>query len=301
MTNARVQMTSTKTKGRWQMPTQVEGSELLLNAAQAALRAGDEIMAVYETDFSVDFKEDESPLTLADTRSHDRIMEQLEAIGIPILSEEGRDIPYGQRSGWQRLWIVDPLDGTKEFVKRRGEFTVNIALVENGRPRMGIIYVPVKKALYFGERSIGSYKLTDETGLSNLRRAAPRHLDAALLKDISARGRQLPIRQQRSAALAIVGSRSHGGEALQEYVEAKRREAGEVDFVSAGSSLKFCLVAEGIADLYPRLGPTMEWDTAAGQAIAENAGAVVLEYETGKPLAYNRENLLNPWFIVKRQ
>jgi 3'(2'), 5'-bisphosphate nucleotidase len=283
------------------MAARIKDEELLLSAAQAALLAGDEILAVYDTDFSVDFKSDESPLTLADTRSHDLITKQLAATGIPILSEEGRDIPFEQRSGWQQLWIVDPLDGTKEFVKRRGEFTVNIALVEKGRPRMGIIYVPVKKTLYFGERGIGSYKLTDGTALNDLRRAAPRRLDAALLGDISARGRKLPSRQGRPDALAIVGSRSHGGEALQEYVETKRREAGNVDFISAGSSLKFCLVAEGAADIYPRLGPTMEWDTAAGQAIAENSGAVVLAYETGKPLAYNRENLLNPWFIVKRQ
>jgi 3'(2'), 5'-bisphosphate nucleotidase len=283
------------------MAARIKDEELLLSAAQAALLAGEEIMAVYDTDFSVDFKADESPLTLADTRSHDLITKQLAATGIPILSEEGRDIPFEQRSGWQRLWIVDPLDGTKEFVKRRGEFTVNIALVEKGRPRMGIIYVPVKKTLYFGERGTGSYKLTDETALTDLRRAAPRRLDAALLGDISAKGRKLPCRQGRPDALAIVGSRSHGGEALREYVETKRREAGKVDFVSAGSSLKFCLVAEGAADIYPRLGPTMEWDTAAGQAIAENSGAVVLAYDTGKPLTYNRENLLNPWFIVKRQ
>ena len=283
------------------MAPQVEDGVLLLNAMQAALLAGDEIMAVYDTDFSVDYKEDASPLTQADTRSHELIMKQLEAFDIPVLSEEGRDIPFARRRAWQRLWIVDPLDGTKEFVKRRGEFTVNIALVENGLTLMGIIYVPVKKTLYFGERRIGSFKLADESALSNLRRKAPWALDMALLANITGKSRKLPAPPDRPSGLAIVGSRSHGGEALQEYVETKRREVGEVDFVSAGSSLKFCLVAEGIADIYPRLGPTMEWDTAAGQAIAENSGAVVLEYESRKPLAYNRENLLNPWFIVKRQ
>lgn len=283
------------------MATQVEDGVLLLNAIQAALLAGDEIMSVYDTDFSVDYKEDESPLTQADTRSHELIMKQLEAFDIPILSEEGRDIPFGQRSAWQRLWIVDPLDGTKEFVKRRGEFTVNIALVDNGQPQLGVIYVPVKKTLYFGDRQSGSFKLTDETELNSLRQGAPWELDPAMLATIGAKAQKLPLPQDRSSALAIVGSRSHGGEALQEYVDTKRREVGEVDFVSAGSSLKFCLVAEGIADIYPRLGPTMEWDTAAGQAIVENSGAVVLEYESRKPLAYNREDLLNPWFIVKRQ
>ena len=282
------------------MATQIEDGALLLNAIQAALLAGDEIMEVYDTDFDVDYKDDESPLTQADTRSHELIMKQLDAFGIPILSEEGRDIPFEQRCTWQRLWIVDPLDGTKEFVKRRGEFTVNIALVDNGRPRMGVIYVPVKKTLYFGGPDIGSFKLTDPTELTNLRQGAPWELDTALLEKISAAGQKLPSVQDRPAALAIVGSRSHGGEALQEYVANKRREVGEVDFVSAGSSLKFCLVAEGVADIYPRLGPTMEWDTAAGQAIVENSGAVVLEYQSGKPLIYNREDLFNPWFIVTR-
>ena len=282
------------------MATQIEDGVLLLNAIQAALLAGDEIMEVYDTDFEVDYKKDESPLTQADTRSHDLIMKQLDAFDIPILSEEGRDIPFEQRCTWQRLWIVDPLDGTKEFVKRRGEFTVNIALVDNDRPRMGVIYVPVKQTLYFGDPDIGSFKLTDPTELTNLRQGAPWELDTALLEKICAAGRKLPMPQDRSTALAIVGSRSHGGEALQEYVESKRREVGEVDFVSAGSSLKFCLVAEGNADIYPRLGPTMEWDTAAGQAIVENSGAVVLEYESREPLNYNREDLLNPWFIVKR-
>lgn len=277
----------------------IEDGVLLLNAIQASLLAGDEIMAVYETDFSVDFKADDSPLTQADTRSHELIMKQLEGFDIPILSEEGRDIPFEQRNGWQRLWVVDPLDGTKEFVKRRGEFTVNIALVDQGRPRMGVIYVPVKQTLYFGERQIGSFKLSDQTELSKLRQYGPGELDMTMLSDISAKCKKLPLPQNRTS-LAIVGSRSHGGEALNKYVEAKRLEVGEVDFVSAGSSLKFCLVAEGIADVYPRLGPTMEWDTAAGQAIAENAGAVVLEFESREPLNYNRENLLNPFFIVKR-
>lgn len=281
------------------MVTHVEDGILLLNAMQASLLAGDEIMTVYETDFRVDFKSDDSPLTQADTRSHELIMKQLEAFGIPILSEEGRDIPFEQRKGWQRLWVVDPLDGTKEFVKRRGEFTVNVALVDQGRPQLGVIYVPVKETLYFGDRQIGSYKLSDPAELSALRRYGPGDLDKALLANISAKSWKLPMPQNRDT-LAIVGSRSHGGEALAEYVEGKRREVGAVDFVSAGSSLKFCLVAEGIADVYPRLGPTMEWDTAAGQAIAENAGAMVLEYESREPLNYNREDLLNPWFIVKR-
>ena len=282
------------------MATKVEDGVLLLNAIQAALLAGDEIMEVYDTDFNVDYKDDESPLTQADTRSHELIMKQLDAFGIPILSEEGRDIPFEERSTWQRLWIVDPLDGTKEFVKRRGEFTVNIALVDNSRPRIGVIYVPVKQTLYFGDPDNGAFKLTDPTELTNLRQGAPWELDTAMLEKISVASQKLPSPQDRSNSLAIVGSRSHGGEALQEYVENKRREVGEVDFVSAGSSLKFCLVAEGIADIYPRLGPTMEWDTAAGQAIVENSGAVVLEYESRKPLTYNREDLLNPWFLVKR-
>jgi 3'(2'), 5'-bisphosphate nucleotidase len=281
------------------MATKVDDGVLLLNAIQASLLAGDAIMAVYDSDFSVDYKDDNSPLTQADTCAHELIEKQLGPFQIPILSEEGRDIPFEQRSGWERLWVVDPLDGTKEFVKRRGEFTVNIALVDRGRPQMGVIYVPVKKTLYFGDRQLGSFKLSNPDELSNLRRCGTRDLVPALLSEISPKCQKLPIPQTRST-LAIVGSRSHAGEALKAYVEAKRQEVSQVEFVSAGSSLKFCLVAEGIADVYPRLGPTMEWDTAAGQAIAENAGAVVLQYESRTPLTYNREDLLNPWFIVKR-
>lgn len=282
------------------MQARDEQETLLLNAMQASLLAGDEIMAVYDSDFSVDFKADDSPLTQADTRSHRRIMEHLKPLGIPVLSEEGREIPFEKRAGWQMLWVVDPLDGTKEFVRRRGEFTVNIALVDRGRPRMGVIYVPVKRALYFGDRSIGAFKLSDPSGLELLRRFTRAELNPPALAEVCKQSQKLPLDQKRTSALAIVGSRSHGGEALNEFVDTKRREFGQVDFVSAGSSLKFCLVAEGVADVYPRLGPTMEWDTAAGQAIAENAGAVVLDYRSGNPLTYNRENLLNPWFIVKR-
>jgi len=273
---------------------------LLLAAMQAALRAGAEIMSVYETEFSVDYKADESPLTLADTRSHRLIVGHLEPSAIPILSEEGRDVPYERRRTWHRLWVVDPLDGTKEFVKRRGEFTVNIALVEGGKPIMGVIFVPVKRTLYFGSRGRGSYRLDDHRFLEELKKAPTEELAADRLNQVEERSRRLPLSRDGQAALAIVGSRSHGGEALQNYVEAMRLKVGEVDFVSAGSSLKFCLVAEGGADIYPRLGPTMEWDTAAGQAIAESAGAQVRQYESQLPLAYNKPDLLNPWFIVER-
>ncbi len=263
-------------------------NEFLLLAVRVSMEAASAIMDVYSrADFNVDMKADDSPLTDADRKSHRLIAEALKTTPVPILSEEGRDIPYEERKAWHRLWIVDPLDGTKEFIKRNGEFTVNIALVAGGAPVFGVIYVPVLKQLYFGGRSMGAYGCELETG--NL----PENLDA-LIKTCH----KLPHQISRDAYV-IMGSRSHGGPELEKFVEQKRREKKSVEFVSAGSSLKICRVAEGIADIYPRLGPTMEWDTAAGQGIAEGAGRKVTVWETGEPLMYNRRELLNPWFVVQ--
>jgi 3'(2'), 5'-bisphosphate nucleotidase len=197
---------------------------------------------------------------------------------------------------------VDPLDGTKEFIKRNGEFTVNIALIENSRPVLGTIFVPDRQTLYFAAHDLGAYKLKDGP-LSDLQCAADEDSgeDAGIrLAQIIEQSSRLPIQHSREAALTIVGSRSHKNAELEAYVEEKRNEFGNVEFISAGSSLKICLVAEGRADLYPRLGPTMEWDTAAGQAIAESAGARVYQYDTREPLVYNKADLHNPWFIVQR-
>jgi 3'(2'), 5'-bisphosphate nucleotidase len=275
----------------------------ILRSIQAAIAAGKAINEVYHSkDFGVEYKSDKSPLTLADQKSHDIIVNGLRELDIPILSEEGKDTPYAQRKDWKRFWVVDPLDGTKEFIKRNGEFTVNIALVENSCPVLGTIFVPDRNTLYFAARDFGAYKLQDGSIGDLLRTRQDSTEDIqTVLDQIVGQSIRLPAKDQKRKSLTIVGSRSHKTAELEAYVEEKRKAFGDVEFISAGSSLKICLVAEGRADVYPRLGPTMEWDTAAGQAIAEYAGASVYQYDTSKPLIYNKEDLHNPWFIVKRE
>lgn len=275
--------------------------DLLVAAARAAVQAGFATLAVYQAEIQVEYKEDRSPLTLADKRSHEIIVGHLKKTGIPVLSEEGRNIPYAERSRWRQLWIVDPLDGTKEFVKRLDEFTVNIALVEDQRPTLGAIFVPVKNVLYFGRIEDGSFRLEDSASIDSLASKSLERDAMAVMGRLRARSQKLPVDQEAHTPFVIVGSRSHATPELHAYVDQKRRELGAVEFVSAGSSLKYCLVAEGRADIYPRLGPTMEWDTAAGQVIAEAAGARVTRHDTGAPLVYNKEDLLNPWHVVTRK
>jgi len=275
--------------------------DLLVAAARAAVQAGFATLTVYQAEIQVEYKEDRSPLTLADKRSHEIIVGHLKKTGIPVLSEEGRNIPYAERSRWRQLWIVDPLDGTKEFVKRLDEFTVNIALVEDQRPTLGAIFVPVKNVLYFGRIEDGSFRLEDSAAIDSLASESLERDARAVMGRLRARSQKLPVDQEAHTPFVIVGSRSHATPELHAYVDQKRRELGAVEFVSAGSSLKYCLVAEGRADIYPRLGPTMEWDTAAGQVIAEAAGARVTRHDTGAPLVYNKEDLLNPWHVVTRK
>ena len=279
----------------------MDRNSLLLAALQASVRAGRATLEVYETDFEVERKADQSPLTVADRRSHAIIAGALAATGIPVLSEEGKSIPFSERRDWRRLWIVDPLDGTKEFVKRLGEFTINIALVEDQRPTLGVVYVPVKRTLYFGRIEEGAFRLEDPEALGRLMGGGPFGEPAAAVAFFKARSTQLPDDRSVHTPYVIVGSRSHATEELHAFVERRRRELGAVSFISAGSSLKYCLVAEGRADLYPRLGPTMEWDTAAGQAIVEAAGAAIVCHDTGAPMTYNKEDLLNPWHVVTRK
>lgn len=270
----------------------------LATAIRAAVDAGKAILDVYNTDFKVDYKEDRSPLTLADRKAHDIISAQLAVFDIPVLSEEGKAIAYTTRRKWHRLWIVDPLDGTKEFVKRNGEFTVNIALVEAGRPFLGVVFAPVPQVLYFALRDLGAHKIDSMDRIDALCEYISSH--ACTGKDLAAHGIALPVEQAQNAPYTIVGSRSHATEALEAFVEQKRSEFGTVDFIPAGSSLKLCLVAEGRAHIYPRLAPTMEWDTAAGHAVVECAGARIYRHSSGAPLQYNKEDLLNPWFVVER-
>jgi 3'(2'), 5'-bisphosphate nucleotidase len=256
-------------------------------AIEAAIAAGKEILEIYHSeDFSIEEKADKSPLTLADKNAHNTIMEYLSKLEIPVLSEEGRAIPYSERKDWDLLWVVDPLDGTKEFIKRNGEFTVNIALIKNNTPIMGVIYVPVKNTLYFGLENLGSYKIENCN-------ESDYNIDRLIKK-----AQKLPI-ERDSQKYVVVGSRSHMSPETESYVTELQEKHGEIEIVSMGSSLKICLVAEGVANEYPRFAPTMEWDTAAGQGIVQAAGKTIIDFKTKQPMVYNRENLLNNWFLVK--
>lgn len=265
--------------------------EYILKAIDAALRAGERILSIYndpKSDFQVERKADNSPLTIADRKAHEAICESLCETPFPLLSEEGRHLPYEERKHWETLWIVDPLDGTKEFIKRNGEFTVNIALVRAAVPVMGVIYLPVKQELYFAEEGLGAYKLSGITSRGGVS-----------LEELMASACRLPQPQERKN-FVIVASRSHLTPETSDYIEEMKARHAGVELVSSGSSIKICLVAEGKADVYPRFAPTMEWDTAAGHAIARAAGMEV--YQAGKadePLQYNKEDLLNPWFVVE--
>lgn len=254
-------------------------------AIQAALDAGKEILKIYETNFNVEVKGDNSPLTKADKNANEVINSFLIPTSIPIISEENRQLEYSERKDWNSCWIVDPLDGTKEFIKRNGEFTVNIALVENGNPVLGVIYVPVTKELYFtSEDGKTSKKIT----LNSEDISVEEIFDRA--KTIAPSVVNSPVR--------IVGSRSHLNEDTEKFIADIEKEK-KVEIVSKGSSLKFCLVAEGLANIYPRFAPTMEWDTAAGHAICNAVGVQVTDQTTGKSMQYNKPNLLNNYFLVK--
>ncbi len=276
------------------------GNERFLSTSLlAAIEAGEAIQKIYHTGFQVEYKKDHSPLTLADKTAHDIIVRHLQGSGIPILSEEGKAISFQERKTWKSLWIVDPLDGTKEFVKRNGEFTVNIALVKEGTAIMGVVYAPDRDLLYFAMQNLGAYKIADPEIIRDYQDGI--ETGRITLKDILKNARKLPLPDQKEGPYTIVGSRSHATPDLEKFVADKRKAFGEVDFIPAGSSLKICLVAEGQAHIYPRLAPTMEWDTAAGHAVAIYSGARIYEYESGDTLKYNKENLLNPWFIVERK
>ena len=253
---------------------------LLPGAIEIAKRAGDAIMEIYnnEEDFGTTFKADDSPLTKADLLSNDVIVKGLKALApeIPILSEESKKTAYEERSGWSRFWLVDPIDGTKEFIKRNGEFTVNIALVEGGQPVMGVVHAPARTTTYWGAEGVGAFK---QNG------------------DGTAEPMQVSQSHDGLEVLTVVASRSHAGPETVAFLEKLEAATGTINKVSAGSSLKLCLVASGEAQLYPRFGPTMEWDTAAAHAVVLQAGGSVCNMQ-GEPLRYNKENLLNPFFVV---
>ena len=261
--------------------------QLLHTAITAALEAGKAILEIYHSgEFDVEIKGDNSPLTKADTASHNVIMSYLTKTDIPVLSEEGRDISYQERKDWKQLWIVDPIDGTKEFIKRNGEFTVNIALIENQKTQIGVIFVPVTGELYFSTKEMGAFKINVDLNSYNI--------DTILEKS-----QKLPLHRE-DKTFTVVASRSHMSIETEDYVQQMRDIHGEVNLISKGSSLKLCMVAEGVANCYPRFAPTMEWDTAAGQAICEHAGFQVIDWKTKEDMLYNREELLNNWFLVTK-
>ncbi|MHB8255885.1 MAG: 3'(2'),5'-bisphosphate nucleotidase CysQ [Acidiferrobacterales bacterium] len=241
-----------------------------------AAAAGDRILEVYERDFQVDSKADGSPLTEADTAANHLIVERLATMvpRRPLLSEEEKLVEYSERAGWHRFWLVDPLDGTREFTRRNGEFTVNIALIEDGRPLLGVVYVPVSGITYLACHGVGAFK-----------------------QDADGTRRRIQVRHYDGGRATVVASRSHPGAELDGFLTRLRAREGEYETTSLGSSLKICLVAEGSADIYPRLGPTSEWDTAAAQCVLEVAGGRLTDLE-GRTLSYNKESLLNPWFLA---
>jgi 3'(2'), 5'-bisphosphate nucleotidase len=240
-------------------------------AKTAALKAGEKILEVYHSEeIGLTLKEDQSPLTLADQAAHQTIFSILEGTKLPILSEEGAPVPYPIRKNWEYYWLVDPLDGTKEFVKKNGEFTVNIALIHLGKPIMGVVYAPVLDCLYWGNEETGAWK---QTGHEESQK-----LDKVVDPTIK----------------TIVSSRSHMNPKTENFITQYPNAA----IISMGSSLKFMLIAENKAQIYPRFGPTMEWDTAAAHAVVNAMGGEVLTMDKRLPLSYNKENLLNPDFLV---
>lgn len=255
--------------------TKLLTNDMREGAIAIAREAAQAILEVYEGPFDVVRKGDDSPLTAADLRAHQRIIKGLAQLtpGIPVLSEESESLPAAERRAWHTFWLVDPLDGTREFVKRNGEFSVNIALIVGGEPVFGVVQAPVTGALWHGGRDIGAFRRTE--------------------------GYDVPIRVRTpaKAPLRLAASRSHRDGRTEAFIE-RLAAHGEIEMLSLGSSLKFCLMAEGGLDLYPRFGPTCEWDTGAGQCVLEGAGGKVLDSK-GRPLRYNqRDTLLNGDFIA---
>ncbi|MBZ0244878.1 MAG: 3'(2'),5'-bisphosphate nucleotidase CysQ [Cyclobacteriaceae bacterium] len=258
--------------------------DLLGIAIQASESASHEILEVYHSEyFETQLKSDNSPLTQADKRAHLCIERHLKKTGIPILSEEGKDIPYEERKNWKRFWMVDPLDGTKEFIKRNDEFTVNIALIENQQPILGVLAVPVTGVVYYAAKGLGAFK-----------KVADHRQPVTGNRQLVADNQEQLATGNRQPVTKIVASRSHMNDETKDFIA----KLGNTEVVAAGSSLKFMLLAEGKADIYPRFGPTMEWDTAAAHGILKELGIKVMTTDGKSELTYNKPNLLNPYFIA---
>lgn len=263
---------------------------LLQTALEAALSAGRAIMEIYSTDFDVAYKSDLSPVTLADTKADNIIRKILASSGIPIISEESANAEYSRRQFWEMLWMVDPLDGTKEFIRRSDEFTVNIAMILKQKPVLGVVYAPATGELYFGIDSLGSFfKRIDIAKDAKVPTAA----------EIISTSKKLPLTTDNKVFI-VQASRSHNDAVTSRFIDKLKQLHPDLRIVVRGSSLKLCAVAEGSCQVYPRFGSTMEWDTAAGHAIIEQAGGIVTNAENDIPLTYNKKSLLNPDFIAKR-
>lgn len=258
----------------------------------AAIQAGWEIMQVYnQVEIQSTLKEDHSPLTLADQKAEQAILNILDSTHIPIISEEALNKPWEIRKSWEACWVVDPLDGTKEFLKRNDEFTVNIAYVEHGVPSLGIVFAPATGELFIGDTSFGAFKLVLPTPITYLYNVG----------GIEWNKQQLPFPPAKVRPYTVVASRSHLNQETEQFIGEAKQNYPDLTLLSRGSSLKLCMVAEGNADIYPRFAPTMEWDTAAGHAVALAAGCRVFDPTNKQPLSYNKEDLRNPWFIVERK
>jgi 3'(2'), 5'-bisphosphate nucleotidase len=263
---------------------------LIVKSLHVAFLAGKAIMEVYSKPFGIEYKEDKSPLTIADKKAHLIIASGLSDTGIPLLSEEGADIHYDIRKNWTDFWLIDPLDGTKEFIKKNGDFTVNIALISKEQPVFGVVYAPVPGFLFWGSM-LGSFRLD----VSKMKETDFENYD-----HIMKSAEQLPCITRKEGYL-VLGSRSHMNAETESFIAGLKERHEGLSFISRGSSLKFCTLAEGGADVYPRFGPTMEWDTAAGHAVAFFAGCTILQADSQLPLMYNKVSLLNPFFIAYKK
>ncbi len=246
--------------------------ELIVEIAQ---KAGDAIMEIYEKDFQIKYKDDNSPLTEADIASNKIICDALAKAYpvIPLLSEENKTVLYDVRKDWEYFWLIDPIDGTKEFIRKNGEFTVNIALIYKNTPVLGVVYAPVLKEMYKAKQGEGAFK----------------------------NDQKLPLKTDKDPkeTLTVVASKSHLTKETKRFIEETTANIKNPKFISKGSSLKLVMVAEGSADIYPRLAPTMEWDTAAADAVVRESGKMTYQFKNNIPLVYNKEKMLNPWFVVK--
>lgn len=251
-------------------------------AIKTAFLAGEKILKIYESSITVDYKTDGTPLTEADKSSHEIIIQTLKESGLPILSEEGKEIPFEERKNWEFYWLVDPLDGTKEFINRNGEFTVNIALMEKHHPCAGVIFLPVNGVAYAGIQNDGLYKFFANQKIcfdENHKLKSNNHKEENKIR--------------------VIASRSHKSIETESFINNLRSSKNNIELLNAGSSLKFCLLAEGIADIYPRFAPTMEWDTAAGHALLKSVGKNIYLHPGGAEMTYNNPILINDWFIAR--